>query len=206
MANLLQDNLFGSADSTFTISIQSNLPTGTEGVYSIFEEHNKNTISFFRISSKNYPQVSSIDEIIDASIFLFTKKEKEKIMKADNPKKAYDAFWLENTSSSERAGKMISAYFKRVKESNLLFSTFKEGWKTDRGMIYIIFGPPDKVFRSDNGVEWIYKKTYELPTLAFKFRLSKNLNTEYFELERDVKYQNNWFRAIDLWRKGRKKL
>jgi len=207
MASLKSNNPFGKADSTFTLSSKDMLPTTTEGLYSIFEQNNEKTVSFFRISTQKYPQLSSIDEIIEASIFLFTKKEKDKITDADNPKKEFDAFWLENTNSSERAGKMISAYFKRVKESNLLFSTFKEGWKTDMGMLYIIFGPPDKVFKLDSSIEWIYQKTYELPTLVFKFSLkSENLDSEYFELERNIKYQNNWFRAIDLWRKGRKNL
>ncbi len=207
MANLKNGSSFGQADTIFTLSSQGILPASEEGVYSIFEENNEKAVSFFRVTPKKYPQLSSIEEIIDASIFLFTKKEKDKIMNADNPKKEYDAFWLKNTNSSERAGKMISVYFKRVKESNQLFSTFKEGWKTDMGMIYIIFGSPDKVFRSDNSVEWIYKKTYELSTLVFKFSLkSENLDTEHFELERNIKYQNNWFRAIDLWRKGRKNL
>ncbi|VAW26076.1 hypothetical protein MNBD_BACTEROID06-666 [hydrothermal vent metagenome] len=207
MANLINTNPFGKADSSYMLSSMDELPTHQEGVFSIFEEDNEKAVSFFRISSKNYPQLSSIKEIVDASIFLFTKKEKDKIANSDNTKKEYDAFWLENTGSSERAGKMISTYFKRVKESNLLFSTFKEGWKTDMGMLYIIFGPPDKVFRSDSSVEWVYRKTYELPTLVFKFNLkNENLDSEYFELERNIKYQNNWFRAIDLWRKGRKNL
>ncbi len=75
------------------------------------------------------------------------------------------------------------------------------------GMIYIIFGPPNKVFRLDSSVEWVYQKTYELPSMVYKFNLkNKNHDTEYFELERNIKYQNDWFRAIDLWRKGRKNL
>lgn len=207
MANIKNNSLFNEADTTYSISNDTILPTTNEGLYSIFEEGHENTVSFFKITSNRYPQLSNIDEIINASIYLFTKKEKDKLAKSTEQKKDYDSFWLENTNSSERAGKMISAYFTRVNESNTLFSTYKDGWKTDMGMIYIIFGPPNKVFRSNESILWIYEKTYELPSLQFNFYLkSKNLDSEYFELERNIKYQNTWFRTIDLWRKGRKNL
>ncbi len=203
MASLQSKNSLGEADTTYTIT----LATGTEGLYAIGTSTNKKPLSYFRIVSKKYPHLASIDEIIEASIFLFTKKEKKKIVNSSNPKQEYDAFWLENTGSSDRARKMISAYFQRVKESNQLFTSFKQGWKTDMGMIYIIFGPPSKVFRSDKGIEWVYKKTYELPNLNFEFDLKEgDFDTEIFELQRNLAYQNSWFRAIDLWRKGRKNL
>jgi GWxTD domain-containing protein len=207
MANLKSKNNFEKADTSYSISSNDTLLTMEEGVYSIFEENNEKTISFFKITNSTYPQLSNISEIIDASVYLFTKKEKDKLDQSSNPKKDYDSFWLENTNSSERAGKMISTYFSRVKISNSIFSTYKEGWKTDMGMIYIIFGAPNKIFRSDGSIKWVYKKTYEMPNLVFDFYLkNENLDTEYFELERNIRYQNTWFRAIDLWRKGRKNL
>ena len=207
MANIKSKSSFDNVDSTFSSTNENKLPTHKEGVYTITESGSADIKSFFRISDRGYPQLSNINEIIEASIFLFTKKEKEKLESSENPKKDYDAFWLENTNSPERAGKMISAYFSRVKESNALFSTYKEGWKTDMGMIYIIFGPPNKVFRSNGSLQWIYKKTYEMPSLLFTFSLNdKNWDSEHFELERNMSYQNTWFRAIDLWRKGRKSL
>jgi len=207
MANIKSNSIFNGGDSTITTKGENKLPTHKQGVYAIAEQGSEDVNSFFRINNSSYPQLSTVNEIIEASIYLFTKKEKEKLDSSENPKKDYDAFWLENTNSPERAGKMISAYFSRVKESNTLFSSYKEGWKTDMGMIYIIFGPPNKVFRSNGSLEWIYKKTYEMPSLIFTFNLiDKKWDTEHFELERNMKYQNTWFRAIDLWRKGRKSL
>lgn len=207
MANLSPENPFAAADTSFTLMSNAQLETNKKGTYRFTEIGNKKAVSHFRIASSTYPQLATIDEIIEASIFLFTKKEKDKLTSSTTPKKDYDAFWLENTNSSEQAGRMISAYFMRVKEANKLFSTYKEGWKTDMGMIYIIFGRPDNVFKSNEKVEWVYKKTYELPSLYFSFSLKQDkLDTEQFELERNMNYQNTWFRAIDLWRKGRKNL
>ena len=207
MANLRTKRPFENADTTYILNSRDSLDSRVEGAYIMHDVNDKKAVSTFRISSKAYPQVSTINDLLEASVYLFTKKEKDKLSNSTNPKRGYDAFWLENTNSSERASKMISAYFSRVREANSLFSTFKEGWKTDMGMIYIIFGPPNKVFKNKESMEWVYQKTYEFPTLTFKFySKSENLTTEYFELERNIKYQNTWFRAIDLWRKGRKNL
>ncbi len=207
MANLKRTEGFGQADAIIRIRTDSVFLPQKKGVYSIFEEGHEKSLFFLKITNKNYPQLANIDEIIEASIFLFTKKDKDKLDSSPNPKKAYDAFWLENTNSAERAGKMISAYFSRVKEANSMFATYKEGWKTDMGMIYIIFGPPNKIFKEEGSIEWIYNKTYELPNINFTFYLKDGAtDIEIFELERDLKYQNTWFRAIDLWRKGKKKL
>lgn len=206
MANL-RTSALEAADTTYTIIPGDFVNSQLEGTYAIHDTNDKKSVSIFRISKNSYPKISTIKDIADASIYLFTKKEKDKLSNSSNPKKDYDAFWLGNTNSSERASKMISAYFSRVSEANSLFSTFKEGWKTDMGMIYIIFGPPNKVFKSEGSIEWVYQKTYEFPTLTFKFySKNENLTTEHFELERSIKYQNTWFRAIDLWRKGRKNL
>ena len=74
-------------------------------------------------------------------------------------------------------------------------------------MIYIIFGPPDKAFRTNDGFQWVYKKTYELPGFTFTFfKNSKYFTSEIYELERSTQFQNIWFRAIELWRKGRKSI
>ena len=40
------------------------------------------------------------------------------------------------------------AYFKRVNEANQRFEeSFKEGWKSDRGRIFVLYGKPDDIER-----------------------------------------------------------
>ena len=43
----------------------------------------------------------------------------------------------------------MTEYFKRVQYANAAFKSFQDGWKTDRGMIFILFGPPSDVFYFD---------------------------------------------------------
>ncbi|MEE9187670.1 MAG: GWxTD domain-containing protein [Bacteroidota bacterium] len=54
-------------------------------------------------------------------------------------------------------------YFERVKYANDVFrSSFREGWKTDRGRVYILYGPPDEYDRHPSEIDtkpfetWFY--------------------------------------------------
>jgi len=44
---------------------------------------------------------------------------------------------------------LMDEYYKRVSYANENFDGWKDGWETDRGMIYILFGPPDQVERTN---------------------------------------------------------
>ena len=41
----------------------------------------------------------------------------------------------------------MDEYFRRIHYSNSAFSSLIKGWQSDRGMLYVIFGPPDEVER-----------------------------------------------------------
>ncbi|MGQ9619173.1 MAG: GWxTD domain-containing protein [Candidatus Aminicenantia bacterium] len=42
-------------------------------------------------------------------------------------------------------------YMKRIETANKLFSKGKKGYLTDRGRIYVLFGPPDELIKSEGG-------------------------------------------------------
>ena len=39
----------------------------------------------------------------------------------------------------------MNEYFKRVQYADEKFGSFRDGWKTSMGMIFILFGPPDDI-------------------------------------------------------------
>ncbi|MEL7006518.1 MAG: GWxTD domain-containing protein, partial [Bacteroidota bacterium] len=126
------------------------------------------------------------------------------LMAAKESKAAFDDFWLDLTRSSERARDIIKNYYDRVEEANRLFTTYKPGWKTDRGMIYITFGPPGKVIKSNNEETWIYLSTRDLKKIEFKFvKASSIFSNSHYALVRDKKYADAWYKAIRLIRQGR---
>jgi len=57
-------------------------------------------------------------------------------------------FWQSRDPSPGTEGnELMEEYYRRVAFANANFGAYKEGWKTDRGMVYIILGPPDEIER-----------------------------------------------------------
>ena len=48
--------------------------------------------------------------------------------------------WLTKTKALENI--KFGDSVEEIEEANKQFSNYKEGWKTDMGMMYILFGPP----------------------------------------------------------------
>lgn len=65
--------------------------------------------------------------------------------------------------------------FSRIDYANRWFRETKEGWKTDRGRIWIIWGEPDEIVREDwasHPIErWVYFETYkDIMPVVFVFQ------------------------------------
>ncbi len=58
-------------------------------------------------------------------------------------------------------------YMQRIETANKMFSKGKKGYLTDRGRIYVLFGPPDEIIRSEGGQyidPFADARTVQLPT------------------------------------------
>jgi GWxTD domain-containing protein len=191
-------------DKAFTLKSNDSILLSANGLYYFHLDESQLGKSIV-ITDKQYPKISNVELLIESLRYLATEEEYMKMKSSFNKKEMFEKFWLNNTKSEVKAKRAIKEYYKRVREANQLFTTYKEGWKTDMGMIYILYGLPGNVFIKDEGIMWIYKKTFELPSVAFFF---KHMNTaftdEHFVLERKLEFQNLWFRTVDLWRSGKK--
>ena len=56
----------------------------------------------------------------------------------------------------EQAKELIRIYYNRVFFSNYYFTSDREGWKTDSGMIFIVYGPPNTFYKSEDEEKWGY--------------------------------------------------
>ena len=136
--------------------------------------------------------------------YLLSNKEYTTLLNDSNPKFALDKLWLKLGDNPRHASEMIKVYYNRVATSNKYFSSYKEGWMTDRGMIYIIYGEPSTIYKSETLERWIYGSVDSEKSLSFDFELIKNLlSKNNFELIRNEEYKKSWFQAIDAWRNGR---
>jgi hypothetical protein len=78
------------------------------------------------------------------------------------------------------------------------------GWKTDMGLVHIVYGNPKKIYHGDNHETWLYGEEDNLNSLSFTFYRKENvLSDNHFELRRDLIYKTSWERAITSWRNGK---
>lgn len=163
----------------------------------------------FSIKSPSYPALQTPYELARPLIYLMNPKQYKKLLAIndrDSLKAAVDRFWLKNIGNRSRAKKTIELYYSRVQEANKLFSNFKEGWKTDRGMIYILFGPPWYEQKHHQKLSWSYTYDISDPNLNFSFRRVK-VNSEFFPFDYYMLNRKNSYYTIvnrqkSLWLSG----
>ena len=121
----------------------------------------------------------------------------------ENKKDAIDNSWLKITGNPDRGKSIIKKYYSRVQSANKHFASYIDGWKTDRGMIYIVYGPPDVVYRGSAMESWTYGEEGNLISLNFTFLKTPNpISDNDFVLDRSPIYKNSWYLAVDAWRQG----
>lgn len=108
------------------------------------------SILFFSSSCRLYKLEHELDpvnaEFISKVRYIITKKERKIFLELPQSEreKFKEEFWKRrdpNLDTEENEFKM--EYFNRIEKANGLFlSEGKPGWMTDRGRIYILFGPP----------------------------------------------------------------
>ncbi len=80
-------------------------------------------------------------------------KEWKKLKKAPKEKKleVFKAFWKKrDPTPADSFNEAMDQYYTRVELANRHFTVMgREGWRTDRGMLFIILGPPDNIIRND---------------------------------------------------------
>ncbi|MGA2260315.1 MAG: GWxTD domain-containing protein [Acidobacteriota bacterium] len=67
-------------------------------------------------------------------------------------------FWQRrNPTPQDPGNKFKEEHYRRLAYTNEHFASSVPGWATDRGRIYILYGPPDKVEDSFNLQRWHYR-------------------------------------------------
>jgi GWxTD domain-containing protein len=162
----------------------------------------------------DFPGMNKPEDMIEPLAYLVSTDEMADLKSHPKPKIALDEFWLKCGGNVEKARELIRIYYTRVLYANYYFTSFKDGWRTDRGMIYIIYGPPDKIYKSSGQERWGYLK----PEVKSRWgsRYSVKQDYIYFDFNlRNNKYSDNeytltrsetvityWDQAVLSWRKG----
>jgi GWxTD domain-containing protein len=157
-------------------------------------------ISGFLTVHDAFPNLYDEKEMIEATRYIMNKDEFNRCYYSEERKKEIELFWKNIGGSKERARELIRQYYNRVIDANRFFSDYiAPGYKTDRGMIYIIFGNPDHIYKTNQSEIWHYGKNEDKSIVNFTFLYK---NGEYI-LERSSVYKDFWYQMVDNWRQGK---
>ncbi len=112
--------------------------------------------------------------MIEPLRYICSNKEFQTITSNPNAKNAVNEFWLNMAKQPEIAKMLIKNYYHRIEESNQFFTSYLQGWKTDRGMIFTIFGRPNVIYKDQKTETWIYgevKYSHVNKLLLLKFKI-----------------------------------
>jgi GWxTD domain-containing protein len=144
------------------------------------------------------------DMMIPPLEYLTTTEEFNSLKKGDTAKLTVDNFWLKAGGNVEMARELIRIYYNRMYYSNLFFTSYKQGWRTDRGMIYMIFGPPSYITKTATSEIWEYYVKQDASNLTITFnKVASPYSENHYVMLRNDSYTRYWRTAVDSWRKGK---
>jgi GWxTD domain-containing protein len=172
-----------------------------KGVYLVSTGENAGVL--FYHFNKWYPNCNDTSGFYEPLVYISSRDEYEAFKSANSTKVPFENFWLAHAGDKVAARKAINEYFKRVFEANADYTAVQEGWRTDRGMVYIVFGKPGYVEKQLNKEIWIYNTPFNT-SLSFTFnKIDNPYSDNDYRLERDMRYKPQWYNAVENWRRGK---
>jgi GWxTD domain-containing protein len=101
-------------------------------------------------------------------VYIITDEEKASFKRLTTDDERYqfiESFWLRRDPSPDTIeNETRYEHYRRIAYANARFPAAEPGWKTDRGRIYITWGPPDQIEAHPSGDDksgpfeiWIYR-------------------------------------------------
>ena len=104
------------------------------------------------VRMKNMPLfITDIDKATDQLLYIAKESEIDFIKEAatsDEKQKRFLEFWsTRNPNPKSSNNDLMEEYYSRLEYANKNYACYMDGWKTDRGMVFIQYGLPDNVER-----------------------------------------------------------
>ena len=205
-STLSRAELFTYSDSSWSITGKgsSQFSSKKEGLY-YFQTDSTLKYGLGLVNcGDDFPYVKRSEEMVYPLEYLMSTAEFKNIISSQNKKLSVDKFWLTCGKNPNRARELIRIYYNRVFYANVYFTSYTQGWRTDRGMIYIIFGPPKSVQKAPDKETWFYFDKTNAGRLQFVFTKYPNPYTQNdYILSRHIDFKRFWDEALASWRSGR---
>lgn len=196
------------ADSTFTVTADSlgrfRFGPTKAGIYHLRPDTTSDKGFTLFVLTESYPYVGSGTDMLKPLRYITSMQEFDRLSKSADLRQAIERFWQDAAGDRERAREAIRIYYSRVENANRHFSSLVEGWRTDRGLVHIIFGTPTTIYKTETSESWIYGEENNLMSLTFNFTKRASAFSENdLVLDRDPATKGAWYRNVESWRNGR---
>ena len=148
---------------------------------------------------KGFPSSSKNTEA-QSLAYILSREESEELKEQED---GVINFWNSLSADGDQNAVVRKTWLSRTEMANRLFTSYIEGWQTDRGMIYMVFGPPAEVYKSETDENWVIAGRQNFPPLVFSFRKVENpLSDNDYGLQRNPAFKLSWYEAVEKWRRG----
>lgn len=152
----------------------------------------------FGVKYKYYPALKTPRALARPLAYLMDEDEYDELMNISDSQKLKNAvchFWLSHIEDEKKARQVMNIYYMRVAEANKWFSNFKAGWKTDRGLVYILFGPPRFIWNLDLRYDEAYDEDFIYKCHDFSWK-GYNYMSEFYFFSLDVHINHFHFSSM----------
>lgn len=190
-------------DTLYGVNDSERFKFHNEGYYTINSSGDGGQALSIVVTDEFHPYFNNYPSLTSPLIYVSTNDEFKQLQSGEEPRDAFESFVNNTISSNEVVAKdFIKYYYRRVRKSARLFSENKEGWKTDRGMVYQIYGNPSQVFRNESTELWVYPSSSG-GRVRFIFDIIIEDGLIKHKLIRGKRYRESWMLAVTQWRSGR---
>ncbi|MBN2415822.1 GWxTD domain-containing protein [bacterium] len=164
---------FGQYSMTLTVTADGAADSVSGGFSVMWSEH-----------TSARPDLTTAVQLMQ---YLISKKEFKELLQMDQPQQErfLERYWQKNDPDpATETNELQDEFYQRAAFTIAHFTTRdQEGWETDRGKIYILYGPPEHIERpvSRNGFEQY--EIWDYPHLHKKFLFIDQNGTGHFTLQ-----------------------
>jgi len=183
-SNEINDKILSDNFDSKLISIPyEKVPKGQDIGIKINLSHNNLTTSklynFGLLDSYKFFGIPNLDQALEQMVYIYSAEERKEYRNIkDNEKESFfKKIWAKRDPDRKtKENELLEEYFKRVSFADSQFSRGSSlGWRSDMGMIYILFGKPDEISRNSN-----IQGTYNVETWYYN-----NINKNFVFIDRN---------------------
>ncbi|MCF7807831.1 MAG: GWxTD domain-containing protein [Candidatus Marinimicrobia bacterium] len=159
-------------------------------------DHQVMTQAHFRVRLKGIRyDIGDIDEAIKQLVYIASDRQIRAIMDGSLKEKTekFNTFWKNlDPSPGTKDNELMEEYYRRVSFSIEAFTVGVDGWRSDRGMIYILYGPPDEIQRGPFNIDQKPYQVWDYYHLGKRFVFRDRSGFGEYTLDYSYIGENDW--------------